>query len=133
MSASEVEAEITRKFEALGGWRGAMLAHVRQLILTDPRITEAIKWRKPSNPSGVAVWEHEGIICTGESYKDKVKLTFAYGASLPDPQGLFNASLTAGTRRAIDLKEGAAVDPEAFRKLIADAADFNTRLKAAKA
>ncbi|WP_336057505.1 DUF1801 domain-containing protein [Nitratireductor sp. CH_MIT9313-5] len=131
MSAGDVEAEITRKFEALGGWRGEMLKHLRQLILADPRISEAIKWRKPSNPSGVAVWEHAGIICTGEAYKDKVKLTFAHGASLPDPHGLFNASLTAGTRRAIDLKQGATVDADAFQQLIAAAADFNERRKPA--
>jgi len=131
MSAGDVEAEITRKFEALGGWRGEMLAHLRQLILADPRISEAIKWRKPSNPSGVAVWEHAGIICTGEAYKDKVKLTFAHGASLPEPHGLFNASLTAGTRRAIDLKQGATVDADAFQQLIAAAADFNEQRKPA--
>lgn len=131
MSAGDVEAEITRKFEALGGWRGEMLAHLRQLILANPRISEAIKWRKPSNPSGVAVWEHAGIICTGEAYKDKVKLTFAHGASLPDPHGLFNVSLTAGTRRAIDLKQGATLDADAFQQPIAAAADFNERRKPA--
>lgn len=85
-------------------WRGEALAHIRDLIRqADPEAVEERKWAKPSNPSGVPAWSHGGIICTGETYKDKVKLTFAKGASLPDPSGLFNASLDAGTRRAIEI------------------------------
>ena len=85
-----------------------MLGRLRALIIrqADPGVVEEIKWRKPSNPSGVPVWSHDGMICTGEIYKNKVKLTFARGASLEDPAGLFNASLTGGTRRAIDFREG---------------------------
>ena len=81
-----------------------------------------MKWRKPSNPHGVPVWEHDGIICTGETYKDKVKLTFARGASVDDPSGLFNSSLDGGTRRAIDFREGDDVDEQAFKALIRKAA-----------
>ena len=92
-----------------------------------PDVVETVKWRKPSNPRGGPVWERGGIICTGEIYRDKVKLTFARGASLPDPTGLFNASLDAGTRRAIDMHEGEALDPAAFRALVAAAAAANGR------
>jgi hypothetical protein len=88
-------------------------------------VVEAVKWRKPSNPAGVPVWEHDGIICTGETYKAYVKLTFAKGAALPDPAGLFNASLEGGTRRAIDLREGEELDPAAFQALIREAAALN--------
>ena len=84
-----------------------------------------MKWRKPSNPNGVPVWEHGGIICTGETYRDKVKLTFAKGASLDDPKGLFNASLDGGTRRAIDFREGDEVDEAAFKALIREAVALN--------
>ncbi len=98
---------IDAKIEALGDWRGEMLRGIRTLIRqADPEVIEEVKWRKPSNPSGVPVWSHGGIICTGETYKDKVKLTFSNGASLDDPARLFNASLEGGTRRAIDLREG---------------------------
>src|SRR3954469_12943094 len=87
-------------------WRGEMLARVRNVIKqADPEVAEEVKWRKPSNPAGVPVWEHGGMICTGETYKDKVKLTFARGAALEDAAGLFNSSLTGGTRRAIDFFE----------------------------
>ncbi|HEX6072704.1 MAG TPA: DUF1801 domain-containing protein, partial [Sphingomicrobium sp.] len=86
---------------------------------------EEVKWRKPSNPAGVPVWSHGGIVCTGETYKDKVKLTFARGATLPDPSGLFNASLDAGTRRAIDLHEGDEVNDQAFEQLIRAAVAMN--------
>ncbi len=100
-------------------WRHALLARLRSLILAaDPRISETVKWRKPSNPDGVPVWECGGIICTGETYRDKVKLTFAKGAALDDPAGLFNASLDGGTRRAIDLREGDDVDAAAFTALV---------------
>ena len=120
------EQSVDEKIRSLGDWRGAMLARLRRLIReADPDITEAVKWRKPSNPSGVPVWEHHGMICTGETYKDKVKLTFAKGASLDDPAGLFNASLDGGTRRAIDFGEGDAVDEQAFKALIREAVALN--------
>jgi hypothetical protein len=107
-------------------WRAATLDRVRALIReADPAVVEDVKWRKPSNPAGVPVWEHAGLICTGETYKDKVKLTFAHGASLPDPKKLFNASLDAGTRRALDLFEGDAIDADAFKALIREAVAFN--------
>src|SRR5678815_4503464 len=97
---------IDAKIEALGDWRGATLRRIRILIKqADPDVIEEVKWRKPSNPSGVPVWSHGGIICTGESYKDKVKLTFANGASLNDPARLFNSSMEGSTRRAVDLRE----------------------------
>ena len=104
----------------LADWRGAVLAELRELIhQADPDIREEVKWRKPSNAMrGVPVWEHAGIVCTGETYKDKVKLTFAYGASLPDPTGLFNSSLDGNTRRAIDVREGDRVDAAAFEELV---------------
>ena len=103
-------------------WRVETLGRIRELIgQADPDATETVKWRKPSNPDGVPVWEHDGIICTGEIYRDKVKLTFAQGASLDDPAGLFNASLDAGTRRAIDIREGEQVDEAAFKALIKEA------------
>jgi hypothetical protein len=117
---------IDAKLKALGGWRGETLARLRALIReADPAIVEAVKWRKPSNPSGVPVWEHDGIVCTGETYKDKVKLTFARGAALKDPAGLFNASLDAGTRRAIDLHEGDSIDEKAFKALVRAAVALN--------
>ncbi len=118
--------EIDAKIAALGDWRGETLARLRALIrAADPEGQEDVKWRKPSNPSGVPVWEHAGLICTGEIYRDKVKLTFASGAALDDPAGLFNASLDGGTRRAIDLYQGAEIDEAAFRALIREAAAFN--------
>jgi hypothetical protein len=117
---------IDAKIAGLGDWRGATLARLRSLILAaGPEVVEAVKWRKPSNPAGVPVWEHDGIICTGETYKAYVKLTFAKGAALPDPAGLFNASLEGGTRRAIDLREGEELDPAAFQALIREAAALN--------
>jgi hypothetical protein len=117
---------IDAKIVALGDWRGAMLASIRNLIWqADPAFTEDVKWRKPSNPLGVPVWSHGGILCTGETYKDKVRLTFAQGASLPDPSGLFNAGLDGGTRRAIDLRDGDTIDEGTFKALIASAITFN--------
>ena len=117
---------IDEKIRSLGDWRGAMLAKLRRLILdADPEIVETVKWRKPSNPAGVPVWEHGGIICTGETYKDKVKLTFARGAALDDPRKLFNASLDGGTRRAIDFSEGDEVDEAAFKALVREAVALN--------
>ena len=118
--------EIDQKIAQLDDWRGSMLGRLRALIReADPEVVEEIKWRKPSTPSGVPVWSHHGIICTGETYKDKVKLTFAKGASVEDPSRLFNASLDAGTRRAIDLREGDEVDETAFKALICNAVAVN--------
>ncbi len=121
---------IDGKIAALGDWRGATLAKVRRLIReADPHVAEAVKWRKPSNPAGVPVWEHAGIICTGETYKDKVKLTFARGAELDDQSHLFNSSLDAGTRRAIDIREGDHIDEQAFRSLVGEAVAANVGRK----
>jgi hypothetical protein len=112
--------------DELGDWRGEMLAHVRDLIKqADPEVVEEIKWQKPTNPRGVPVWSHAGIICTGETYKDKFKLTFANGASLEDPDGLFNASLDAKVRRVIDLHEGDEIDANAFKALVRAAVGLN--------
>ena len=117
---------IDAKVEALGGWRGETLARMRALIRqADPEVVETVKWRKLSNPSGVPVWEHDGILCTGETYKSYVKLTFANGADLPDPAGLFNASLAGNTRRAIDIREGDSIDEEAFKALVRAAVALN--------
>ena len=116
----------------MSDWRTELLDKLRGLIReADPEAVEERKWKKPSNPAGVPTWSHSGIICTGETYKDKVKLTFARGASLPDPAGLFNASLDAGTRRAIDIREGDEIDAAAFKALITAAVAENL-LKAQK-
>ena len=118
--------EVDEKIAQLGDWRGAMLGKLRALIKeADPAVVEEIKWRKPSSPAGVPVWSHDGMICSGETYKDKVKLTFARGAALKDPTGLFNASLEGGTRRAIDIGEGATIDANAFKALVREAAALN--------
>ena len=117
---------IDDKIASLGDWRGATLARMRRLIReADPDVVETVKWKKPSNPAGVPVWEHAGILCTGETYRDKVKLTFAKGAALADPARLFNASLAAGTRRAIDIKEGGEINEAAFKALIREAVALN--------
>jgi len=130
MSASK---EIDAKIASLGDWRGAALARVRRLIReADPEVAEGVKWRKPSNPAGVPVWEHAGLICTGETYKDKIKLTFARGAALEDPSGLFNSSLTGGTRRAIDIAEGTGPDETAFKALIREAVALNLAHQSSK-
>lgn len=123
---------IDAKIAGLGDWRGNTLAQMRILIgQTDPDVTESVKWRKPSNSMlGVPVWEHAGIICTGEIYKTYVKLTFAKGASLPDPSGLFNASLEGGTRRAIDIREGDKIDEDAFKLLVRAAVALNLSSRA---
>ena len=119
-------AEIDDRIAELGGWRGAMLGRLRALIKeADPQVVEEIKWRKPSSPSGVPVWSHDGMICTGETYKDKVKLTFARGAALEDPSKMFNSSFDGGTRRAIDIREGDRVDDEAFKALVCEAVTLN--------
>ncbi len=112
---------IDARIEELADWRGEMLARIRRLIKeADPDVVEQWKWR------GVPVWSHDGIICTGETYKDKVKLTFAKGASLEDPAGLFNASLEGNTRRAIDLHEGDELDERAFQSLVQAATALNS-------
>jgi hypothetical protein len=127
-SESETPAElIDAKIEELGGWRGEVLSRIRGLIKqAAPEVVEEIKWRKPSNPLGVPVWSQDGIILTGETYKDKVKLTFAKGASLEDPAGLFNSSLEGKERRAIDLREGDGIDEQSFKALVRSAAELNT-------
>jgi hypothetical protein len=103
----------------LADWRVNALARMRALILeADPKIVEERKWIKPSNPSGVPAWSHHGLVCTGETYRTHVKLTFAQGASLADPSRLFNSSLDGNTRRAIDIREGEEVDAAAFKALI---------------
>ncbi|MHC5541714.1 DUF1801 domain-containing protein [Singulisphaera rosea] len=108
-------------------WRVEMLSRLRTLILSvDPGITEEPKWKKPSNPAGVPTWSLNGLICTGETYKAVVKMTFAKGASLPDPSGLFNSSLEGNTRRAIDFREGDSEDEEALKALIRAAVALNT-------
>jgi hypothetical protein len=120
-------AEIEAKIASLGDWRGETLARIGDLIrAADPEVIEEVKWRKPSTPSGVPVWSHAGILCTGETYKGKVKLTFVNGAALPDPSGLFNSSLDGSTRRAIDLHEGDRIDETAFQDLVRAAAALNT-------
>ncbi len=121
-------AEIDQHIAELGDWRTETLGRMRKLIReADPDVVEEVKWRKPSNAmAGVPVWSHGGILCTGETYKDKVKLTFAKGAALEDPAGLFNSSLAGGTRRAIDIHEGEELDAAAFKALIRDAVAFNT-------
>jgi hypothetical protein len=114
-------------------WRHETLDRIRVLIEeTDPDVSEEAKWVKASNPAGVPTWSHDGIICTGEIYKDKVKVTFMHGASLDDPDRLFNASLDAGTRRAIDIVEGSELDEPAFKALIRAAVELNVGSAAAK-
>jgi hypothetical protein len=124
---------IDERIRSLGGWRAETLAEVRRLIHeADPDILEECKWIKPSNPLGVPVWSHAGIVCTGESYNQVVKLTFARGASLEDPRGLFNSSLEGNTRRAIDIREGEVLDTAAFEVLIQAAVAENLRSSAPK-
>lgn len=126
-SASE---QIDKKLAELGDWRAAVLNHLRELIKeADPEVVEEVKWVKPSNPAGVPVWSHSGIVCTGESYKAKVKLTFARGASLSDPKKLFNSSLDGKMRRAIDIGEGEEIDAGAFKLLVRAAVQLNTAEK----
>ena len=120
-------ALIDAKIAGIGDWRGKTLARMRALIRqADPDVVEAVKWRKPTNPSGVPVWEHDGILCTGEVYKGYVKLTFAKGALLADPARLFNASLQGNAMRAIDIREGSTPDEHAFKELILAAIALNT-------
>jgi hypothetical protein len=125
-------ALIDAKIAALDDWRGRMLAHLRDLIRrADPDVVETVKWRKPSNPAGVPVWEHAGILCTGELYKTYGTRTIAKGAALPDPVGLFNASLEGNTRRAIDLRQDDQIDGEAFTAIIRAAVALNTSVTTA--
>jgi hypothetical protein len=120
-------AIIDEKISSLNDWRGKILAHLRQLIHeADPAVQEECKWVKPSNPGGVPIWSHDGIVCTGETYKQAVKLTFARGASLDDPKRLFNSSLEGGTRRAIDFREGDKINETAFMQLIRAAVATNS-------
>ena len=137
-SSKEAKAEaspsrlIDARIKELGDWRGETLARVRMLIKqADPEMVEEVKWKKPSNSMrGVPVWEHAGIICTGETYKSVVKLTFARGAALEDPSGLFNSSLEGNTRRAIDLHEGDKIDEKALQALIRAAVALNISARA---
>jgi hypothetical protein len=130
MAASDI---VDEQIRSLGGWRAETLTGVRRLIHEAvPDIVEECKWIKPSNPLGVPVWSHAGIVCTGEAYKQVVKLTFARGAALADPRELFNASLDGNTRRAIDIREGEVLDAEAFKTLIQTAVAENLRASAAK-
>jgi hypothetical protein len=122
-SASE---RIDKMIAELGDWRGETLSRIRKLIKeADPAVVEEVKWVKPTNP-GTPTWSHDGIICTGETYKSVVKLTFAQGASLKDPAKLFNSSLAGNTRRAIDIHEGEKVNARAFKALIRAAVGLNT-------
>ncbi len=122
---------IDERIRSQGGWRAQTLAEVRRIIHeADPDIVEDRKWIKPTNPLGVPVWSHAGIVCTGETYKQVVKLTFARGASLEDPRGLFNCSLEGNIRRAIDIREGESPDAEALKALIKAAVAENLRSSA---
>ena len=119
--------QIKARIVELSDWRAKTLTRIRKLIQeADPQVFEEVKWRKPSNPAGVPVWSRAGVICTGETYKDKVKLTFPKGASLPDPARLFNSSLEGAARRAIDLHEGDKINEKAFNALIRAAVALNT-------
>src|SRR5271155_3696233 len=133
-AASQVASmNITRRIQDLGDWRGETLAHLRQLIHeADPDIEEEWKWVRPTNP-GTPVWSHDGIVCTGESYKQVVKLTFARGASLKDPKKLFNSSLEGNMRRAIDFREGEKINEAAFKQLIRAAVAANSAARAQRA
>ena len=119
-SAGKSKSPLDRRFRDAGDWREETLDRMRALILeADPEMIEERKWRKPSNAmAGVPVWSHNGIVCTGETYTKVVKLTFARGASLPDPSRLFNSSLEGNTRRAIDIHEGEKIDARAFKSLV---------------
>lgn len=122
-SASQL---ISKHIAGLGDWRGKMLANIRKIIRdADPDIIEELKWKKPTNPVGTPVWSHDGIVCTGETYKNQVKMTFAKGAFLKDPEGLFNASLDGNVTRAIDFHEGEKINELALENLIHDAVAYN--------
>jgi len=126
-------AKITERIQNLGDWRGETLAHLRQLIHdADPDIVEEWKWEKATSP-GVPIWSHDGIVCTGESYKQAVKLTFARGATIKDPKKLFNSSLEGNVRRAIDFREGEKINEAAFKQLIRAAVAENSAVLAERA
>ena len=126
-ASDSASKEIDARIEELGDWRGAMLARLRALVKqADPDVVEECKWKKPSNPRGVPVWSHDGLICTGETHKSVVKMTFAKGAFLEDPAGLFNSSLEGNLRRAIDFREGDKVNEKALKALIRAAVVLNT-------
>jgi hypothetical protein len=128
MKAPTASANITKRIKELGDWRGKTLAHVRKLIHdADPGIEEEWKWR------GTPVWSHDGIVCTGESYKQLVKLTFARGAAIKDPKKLFNSSLEGNVRRAIDIREGEKINEAAFKRLIRAAVSANAAPRAKRA
>jgi hypothetical protein len=111
---------------AMSDWRAGALQHVRALIMqADPDAVEEVKWKKPTNPDGVPVWSHDGLLCTGETYKDKVKLTFAFGAKFPDPDRLFNGDDKGATRRSIDLRDGSKLNEAAFKALVRAAVTYN--------
>ena len=131
--AGAASAKITQRIADLGDWRGETLAHVRKLIHeADPAIEEEWKWEKPKSP-GTPIWSHDGIVCTGEAYKQVVKLTFARGAAIADPHALFNSSLEGNVRRAIDIREGEAIDAAAFRQLIGAAVAMNAAVRVERA
>jgi hypothetical protein len=133
-TAKPASSLVEERIASVGGWRGKTLGEVRRLIReADPDIAEECKWAKPTNPLGVPVWSHAGIVCTGEVYKQVVKLTFFRGAALEDLGGLFNAGLEGGTRRAIDIREGDVLDAKAFKALIRAAVAENLRAKSPKA
>jgi hypothetical protein len=133
LPAESASARIDDKIKELAGWRGKTLADVRQLIhCADPDIQEEWKWEKQKSP-GTPVWSHDGIVCTGESYKAVVKLTFARGASLDDPKKLFNSSLEGNTRRAIDIREGEKINEAALKQLIRTAVAANSAARAQRA
>jgi hypothetical protein len=130
--SSAASKNITKRIKELGDWRGETLARIRQLIHdADPEIEEEWKWEKPTS-GGTPVWSHDGGVCTGESYKQVVKLTFFRGASLDDPQKLFNSSLEGNTRRAIDIREGEKLNEAAFKKLIRSAVAANVAARAGR-
>jgi hypothetical protein len=132
-SDDSASSNITKRISELGGWRGETMARLRQLIHdADPKVEEEWKWVKPTNP-GVPVWSHDGGICTGEAYKEVVKLTFFRGASIQDPKKLFNSSLEGNVRRAIDFREGEKINEPAFKQLIRDAVKANAEVLAQRA
>jgi hypothetical protein len=132
IAAGSASQLIDARIQELNDWRGETLARLRTLIKqADPGVVEEVKWKKPSNSMrGVPVWSHDGIICTGETYKNAVKATFAKGASLQDPSGLFNSSLEGNTRRAIDFHEGDKIDEKALKALFRAAVALNTSVQA---
>jgi hypothetical protein len=126
-SSESSSKPIDEGIDSPGDWRSELLSQLRALIMeAEPEMTEERKWRKPSNPAGVPTWSHNGLVCTGETYKSVVKITFAKGASLADPSGLFNSSLEGNTRRAIDFHQGDEPDDEALKALIRAAVALNT-------